>query len=733
MGLAQPLPNPHQDYQTREGAAVSSLYRYAQITCIGLLLAPISPVVAEENASEAPLELTETQITSLQAADGSAELGYRVESIQLGPLGNTRLQDTPFSINTVSGDLIQNTQATNTTEALKYVPTVYSNTGASQITPYFTLRGFSASTWNYNMAVDGMRNFDVYQPMEDKERIEVLNGANGFLYGITSPAGMINYSLKRPTAHSLREFTVGTYDKQVYGHLDLGGALTDTLKYRLNVLQSDKGDTNGMDDQSQKRHLYSGALDWQITPDTLLMLDASRSRRNLEHAQALFMTTAHIGIPSAPNASKNWGAPYTGAMDATNRFGIGLETKLNDVFTLRTKARYSRIERSYLLNRQVWQNNDLDYRWRVDSQQEFDTIVKQFNLFLDANLSTGPLKHLFTLGVTRDSYDSGDSGYRGTTYTTVYPGDLHGNTHYRPWSEPPKGTSTSQETHYTTLIFADRISIGDHWTLMIGGTRARVDDRSTSRNSAGAETTTRYDENEFSPAYSISFKPIPELTAYASYVESLQQGLVAGATQANAGQVFSPYVSKQKELGLKASVGGMDLSLAWFYIEDANQNVDTATNVATQDGKAIHKGWEFSATGRLTERLTLTGGFTKLDAWIDRASTNERKTPQGVPESMAKLYAEYDLPGSNSVSGLTLTGGISYTEEVPWDASNTLYVNSVTLLDAGLRYRARVYDKDTTWRLMVSNLADKDYWTTRSGILYLGAPRTLSLSGTVSF
>ncbi|WKN20214.1 TonB-dependent siderophore receptor [Azotobacter vinelandii] len=709
-----------------------SLYRQAVVAYLGLLLGTSCNSMAEEAASD-PLELGETRIVDDQLADGSAELGYRVESIQLGPLGNGKLQDTPFSINTVSGELIRNTQATNTTEALKYVPTVYSNTGASQITPYFTLRGFTASTWTYNMAVDGMRNFDVYQPMEDKERIEVLNGANGFLYGITSPAGMINYTLKRPTKRTLREFTLGTYDQQVYGHLDLGGSLTDDLRYRLNLLQSDEGDTNGIDDQSQERHLYSGALDWQVSPDTLLMLDASRSRRDLEHAQALFMTSAAIGIPSAPNMAKNWGAPYTGAMDATNRFGIGLETRLNDVFSLRAKARYSRIERSYFLNRLSFVNKDLDYRWRVDSQEEFDTLVKQYNLFLDANFSTGPLQHLFTVGLTRDSYDSADTGYRGTTYATVYPGNLHGNTGYPAWTEPPRGTSTSQETHYTTLIFAERISIGDKWTIMIGGTRARVDDRSTSRSATGVETTTRYDEQEFSPAYSIAFKPIPAVTAYASYVESLQQGMVAGATQANAGEVFSPYVSKQKEVGLKATLGNMDLSLAWFHIEDANQNVDTATNVATQDGKAIHKGWEFSATGRLTERLTLTGGYTKLDARIDRASANEGKTPQGVPESMAKLYAEYDLPGSTSHSGLTLTGGVTYTEEVPWDASNTLYVHSVTLWDAGLRYRARIRDKDTTWRLSVSNLTDKDYWTTRSGILYLGAPRTVSLSSTVAF
>ncbi|MBB3104543.1 TonB-dependent receptor [Azomonas macrocytogenes] len=709
-------------------------YRYRKINGFIFSLAFVHSIAcavddADTQDSDEPMELEQIRISGT-ALNGSSTAGYRVDTVQLGPFGDARPQDTPFSINSVSSELIRNTQATTTTEALKYVPTVYNNTSASQITPYFTIRGFSASTWSYNMAVDGMRSFDVYQPMEDKERIEVINGATGFLYGITSPAGMINHALKRPTATPLHEFTVGIYDEQVYGHLDLGGPLSENLSYRINLVQADKGDTGGIANQTQKRHVFSGALDWRLGAQTLLRLDASRSRRNLEYAQALFMTTAAIGIPKAPDTSRNRGAPYTGATDATNRFGIGLDTRLNDIFSLRFKARYSKVEREYLLNRQVWQNKQLDYRWRVDSQQEFDTIVKQLNLFVDADFFTGPLKHKITLGVTRDAFDAANSGYRGTTYSTQYPGDLYEDPQYRPYSLPPKGTSTSQETHYTTVIMADQIDIGDYWSLMVGGTRARVDDHLKSRTAAGALSTTRYDQSEFSPAYSLSFKPFSWITAYGTYVEALQQGLVAGATTANAGEIFSPYVSKQKEFGIKSTLGAMELNLAWFHIENANQYVNPATNTATQDGKAIHKGWEFTFTGRATDNLTLVGGFTRLNARIDRAATNVGKTPQGVPEKMATLYAEYDLA---TVPGLTLNGGLSYTGKVPWDAANKLYVNPVTIYETGLRYRARIMDKTSTWRLNIANLTNKNYWTTRSGILYPGAPRTVSLSTTLAF
>lgn len=682
-------------------------------------------------AAENSVELPEVTVVGQAAADGSAAQGYRVERVRLGPLGDADLLDTPFTINTVSAELIRNSGATNTTEALKYVPTLYSATGASQLTPYFSMRGFSASTWTYNMALDGLRSFDIYQPLEDKERIEVLSGASGFLYGITSPAGMINYVSKRPSSKPLAELTVGTYDQQVYSQLDLAGPLATNpdLAYRLNLAYGDKGET-GVDGQSQERHLVSGAIDWRLAPDTRLSVDAAHSQRDLKYAQALFMTTPAIGIPNAPDASKNWGAPYTGASDATSRIGAALEHQFNEIFTLRAQVRYSDIEREYFLNRQVWQNKNLDYKWRVDSQQNFHTTVDQYQVFVDASFKTRPLQHQLSVGATLDRFDSADNGYRGTTYASVYPGNLYANPGYRAWSLPPAGTSTAQETTYRTLLFADRLSLGEHWSLLLGFNRASVDDRLTSTTAAGVSSATAYKKSKTTPAVALSFKPLPLLSTYVSYVEALQQGIVAGTTTSNAGEVFAPFVSKQREVGAKATLGGLGLQLAWFDIDQANQYVDPATNRANQDGRETHRGWEFSLTGKLSERLRLTGGFTVLDARIDKATANVGKTPQGVPERMARLYAEYDLP---FVAGLTLNGGASYSGKIPWDAANTLYVDAVTVYDTGLRYQIQLAGKDTTWRLNVANLADKDYWTTRSGILYLGAPRTLSASASLAF
>jgi iron complex outermembrane recepter protein len=555
--------------------------QYKKTGLVLSLMAIQTSSLAATEVSEAPVLLPEIHVTEASTVDGSSAQGYRVTKVQRGLLGEGSAQDTPLSIYSVSTELIRNTQATNTTDALKYVPTVYANTGASQITPYFTIRGFSASTWTYNMAVDGMRSFDIYQPMEDKERIEVLSGASSFLYGVTSPAGMINYVTKPPVSKPLREITVGSYDHQLYSQIDLGGPLNQDrdINYRLNVGYADPGDA-GIQHQTQEHYVFSGATDWQASTDTKLSIEADKSRRELKYAQALFMTTSAIGIPATPDTAKNWGAPYTGAVDTTSRIGSGIETHLNDIFTLRSKWRYSDVEREYYLNRITFQNSNLDYKWRADTQHKFHTTVKQANLYVDADFATGQAHHKLSLGGSFDDFDAGNNGYRSTTYSTVYPATLTGDPTYPVWSQPASGTSTAQQTRYATLTIADQISLGKYFDVMIGSTRARVQDAATATTAAGVQSTSSYDQHRTTPVASVSFKPIDTVTGYVTYTEGLQQGFTADSTTANAGQVFAPYVSKQSEAGVKSRVANINLTAAYFRISQANQYVDTITRIA---------------------------------------------------------------------------------------------------------------------------------------------------------
>ncbi|BBB89801.1 MAG TPA: TonB-dependent receptor [Methylomusa anaerophila] len=679
-------------------------------------------------ADDVPLLDVEVKDTKARPApDGSAANGYRATDVNIGPLGKRTLLDTPYTISVIPGELMKNMLAESAADALKYSPAVQSGTGGSRVTDYYVIRGITSSIWTSNVAVDGLRGTAVVEPIEDKDRIEVMSGTSSFLYGVTSPGGMINYVLKRPTNTPLEAVTLGNYGgSQGYIRGDFGGPAGKDGKfaYRLNVLGVTGGDT-GIDKQKNKRSLVSGAFDWHPNPNTVWSFDVSHFERDLEYAQAFYMRNGATSIPSAPDASINWGSPYSFARDRTDRIGTSFTAKLDDTLTLRAAYRYSDVEREYsTYRRRLVNGSPLVYTPRVDYQGAYHTIANQGSIFLDKEFKTGKWSHKLTLGWMQDlietQYPAGSAG--SYTSSTQY---LLADSGYPPNPVFTYSTTPSQKVKYQSLLLADQLTFSKTWSMIVGGNYASIDDRSWN-SATGVSSGTPYNESKFTPSVSVLYKPKANVTVYASYLEALQKGLVS-TTAGNLGEVFAPYVSKQLELGAKAKLGGVDVSAALFRINQAGQYTDSATQISTQDGRNLYNGGEVIISGKVNKNLTLVGGFTQLNAKVDKTSTADllNKTPQGVAKSMARLFAEYDLP---SVPGLTLIGGISYTGKQWVDAANTVSIPAVVVGDVGVRYNTKINGQDITFRLMVDNITDKNYWTTRSDLLYLGNPRTVAFS-----
>jgi iron complex outermembrane receptor protein len=231
------------------------------------------------------------------------------------------------------------------------------------------------------------------------------------------------------------------------------------------------------------------------------------------------------------------------------------------------------------------------------------------------------------------------------------------------------------------------------------------------------------------------YKPVSNVTTYASYMQGLIAGGAAPSAAKNANQVLSPSVSDQYEVGAKATLGGMDLTAALFRIDKVNEYTDPTDNVYKQDGREVHQGVEVTGTGKICDRLTAVGGFTLMDAEVTHAKNNtalEGKTPINVPESQAKVYLEYELP---YVSHLTATAGGNYFGRRSVDALNTQYFPEAVTCDAGVRYQPVIYGHKTTLNLNVTNLLDKRYWSYyRSGDgLLLGEPRLFAFSAKLAW
>jgi iron complex outermembrane receptor protein len=226
------------------------------------------------------------------------------------------------------------------------------------------------------------------------------------------------------------------------------------------------------------------------------------------------------------------------------------------------------------------------------------------------------------------------------------------------------------------------------------------------------------------------FKPVPTMTLYGSYMELLEVNTAPSGTT-NAGQVMTPAISKQYELGAKTAVGGMTINTALFRIEKANAYTDPTDLTYKQDGLEIHQGIELTGSGKLTDNLTFVGGFTGMDAHVASAKAAPAtigKIPVNVPEWQARAYLEYALP---FVESLTLIAGSNYYGRRPVTATNSQFIPEALTADLGLRYQTKVDGHPVSVNLIANNVFDKRYWlyldSSSTGMM-LATSRTVSLS-----
>lgn len=691
---------------------------------------------------EGALTLGDVNVNASAVAEGSEAAGYVSENISnVGALGSMKLQDTPYSMSVTSQALLKNMQATSLDDVFKRNPftQMFSPTGAGYASAV-NIRGFSGAG-NLNIANDGLRFStlaDAGNFLEETDQLEVITGLTGFLYGPATPGGLANYVLKRPTYDTYRSVTVGNAGgDNYYLHGDFGGKIDDEGKfaYRLNLLTQD-GQT-AIDMQKRRRELISLAVDWNVSDDLQIQFDASHKKTEIHGLTSYWYFGDQALRPRASQLDNNklYSQKWAFSDNETDKGGVRATWRLNDTFTLRGAFATQKFteENTY--------TGPTVYSPGVYTQPlyAFAPIEHQENsayLFLDAAFATGAIGHKMTLG-----YQGNDSRVKqyedhipsdGSQYADVGGGALpfgsseqvskpgysigHGSKHL---------ASTSQSNNF---LIGDVITFNDQWSSIVGVTRTQIKSYANDFIYSSPAKKTRYDESKTSPSVSLIYKPVPWLTTYATYIEGLQAGGTAPYNAMNAGEIFAPQVSKQYEVGAKATVGDALLTLALFNIEKPNGYLD-GDMVYTESGTQVNNGLEFSVTGKVTPELTVIGGFTLLDPKVKDADNkaNDGNAPVDVAKQLAKLYAEYDI---NAVPGLALTGGAFYTGKQYTDVSNDYQLPSFTTFDAGARYRMKVSQNDLTLRMNVSNLANKDYWLNSH---YLGDPRTVQFSAQLEF
>lgn len=694
--------------------------------------------VSQEGVTLAPLSVMESL-----PVWGSAESGYvHVGTTPIGPWEGRDLLDTPYSVNVVSHELIQNMQATSSDQVFKMNPVTQLHWPQTQNdSPYVSMRGFTVPTHARNGISRQKWNFAHGTTMEEVERMEVLTGLSGFLYGGGNVGGIVNFVTKRPTHERLNSITLGnTGGQNHYVHGDFGGRIDDAGRfgYRINAVAQD-GETR-IKHQTNQRTFISGAFDWQVTDNLLLEFDALRRDYRLEGRQAYWYLAPGVERPKASqlDSTKTWGQKWTMQDIESQRVGLNARWEASDNITVRAGYLKEFNSRSSISASNTIES-DGTYSQRITVSEHAPQKIHGtgFYGYSDFAFNTGNIQHRLTLGLQMsDSIreDHPDGGY-GNDYKGF---SLESPTYFDKPASLPHGTLPTfsrYDLRTKTLTIGDDIAFNEKWSALVGLSHSQIGYRDY--NVAGDQIA-HYDESEITPTVSLLYKPQPNVTTYISYMEGLEQGGVAGETfgsldVVNANAVLGPLVSQQVEAGVKGHIGGMLLTAAVFNIDKPFEYYHTLNNTQArfvQDGRQVHRGLELTATGRLTDRLTLVGGMTLLDAKIKKNQQNpqlEGNRPEDVATQMFKLYGEYDLP---VMQGLTLTGGISHTGKRFGNNTNTDQLPAYTLADIGARYVLNPSANPLTLRLNVNNLTDQRYWVNRN---FLGDARTIVFSANVNF
>jgi len=559
--------------------------------------------------------------------DGAAG-GYKASTArQLGVLGDVKVLDAPFSINVVPRELIENLQASKPDDVFRYNPVAQLSTPQSRFFSGLTLRGFSVGS---TKRIDGVPSTTSYVnvDLEDKERIEIITGLSGFLYGAGNVGGTANYVLKRPVYQPLRQLTFGNTDgTNLRLHGDFGGPIDKDGKfaYRLNVVAQD-GDTV-YDEQSIRRGLVSGAIDWNLTDQLQLQFDASRSVYHMKGTEPFWDADAGATYPAPLDGGTYWGQPFTRTDTTQTQYGVRVNWKPRDGFGVRAglTRRDSSIDLTAANNIFV-AGAPGNYRVQASAWDYPEVEALGGFALMDAALPTGAVQHKLTFGWygDRDERTPFRSPAGGWATLTSTPMNVASPRYFDYTGGGPVGAKyIAQRSRYENWVLGDQVQFGPRWSALLGLTRVSISD--ITYNAAGTATTT-YKDSKVTPSVALMFKPQPWMTLYASYMESLEKGGTAPLTSGgfavvNAGQVMAPLLSEQVEVGAKAELGGMLLTAALFNIDKGLQYTDATVPTApvyVQDGRQVHKGVEFTASGRVMPGLSLWGGVTLLDAKVKK-------------------------------------------------------------------------------------------------------------------
>ena len=741
-------------------------------------------------------------LTPMPAKAQGADAGEGVEEITVTARRREEsLQEVPLAISAISGLQLENTGAPDIVAVAQTVPNLTlevsrgTNTtltafirGVGQQDP---VAGFEAGVGLYIDDVYLNRPMAAVLDVYDVERVEVLRGPQGTLYGRNTIGGAIKY-VTRPLSDEQEarlRFSVGDY-----GQFDavLSGSMpiSDSLRVGGSIASFNRdgfGDNivvGGIENYNKEMLAGRVRVEWDATDDISFILTGDFSQDDSDPKQGHRLTVSNItGEPVLDDvfdtrAGLNTPTQYVDSLGGA----LTMQWDINDQWTLKNILAHRVDDSVSPIDFDSLQSPDLDVPVIYDNEQFSEELQLLYSgeklnglvgfYYLDANAYN---YFDVLLGLTGDVI-----GLPGLNANTV------GDVDTESWSVFGDFTydlndvvSVSVGGRYTsderTSVVLRQTYIGG-FSPTLGGTGTVI---ATTSDFLGSEEFT-----EFSPRASISWAPMDDHNVYLSYSEGFKGGSFDPRSQTTAApdldgdgdiddddifnfMIFQPETVASYEVGAKSVWGGgaVTTNIAFFLADYEDVQIpgsigidtngdgldDSFLGVTSNAGKANIDGIEFEGLWNIDDSWSLSWALGVLSAdyieFIDAFGEDvaSERVFQNTPKLTHSGTLTYQTPMAlfQRDGTFSVLGSWSYRDktsqfEVPIplldEGAFTLYDLSLVWASDDGRWRAGIHGR---------NLTDEEYKVAGYNFptlglegtitAFYGFPRTITGTVQVSF